>query len=96
MQIGVKCKTQQNSDEIFLLISFTGGMSIGVPGMLKGFELVHKRHGKRPWRDIFETAAKLAERQNNINPFFLKHLYKDIAKYEKTEFKDFRYQDFRI
>ena len=62
--------------------------------MLKGLELAHKRHGKYSWQDIFESAAKLAEKKNHISRYFLKHLYEDIGKYKKTEFKDFRFNVF--
>jgi gamma-glutamyltranspeptidase / glutathione hydrolase len=45
-----------------------GGLSVGTPGILKLFELVHGKHGKLPWATLFQPAIDLAERGFPISP----------------------------
>ena len=37
------------------------GLSVGVPGLVRLLEDVHKQHGKLPWAKLFEPAIRVAE-----------------------------------
>lgn len=37
-----------------------GGLSVGVPGVVRMLELVHEEHGRLPWQRLFEPAILLA------------------------------------
>ncbi|KAK6168229.1 hypothetical protein SNE40_022098 [Patella caerulea] len=45
---------------------FNSGLSVGVPGELKGLEAAHNAHGKLKWRDVVEPVADLARTGFNI------------------------------
>lgn len=39
-----------------------GGVSVGVPGLLRMLEMAHQKHGKLPWERLFDPAIRLCER----------------------------------
>lgn len=45
-----------------------GGIPVGVPGVMRMFELAHTDHGRLPWADLFEPAIELAEEGFAISP----------------------------
>jgi gamma-glutamyltranspeptidase / glutathione hydrolase len=44
------------------------GRSVGVPGVLRMLETVHRKHGRLPWRQLFAPAIELAERGFAVSP----------------------------
>ncbi|MSP51904.1 MAG: gamma-glutamyltransferase [Alphaproteobacteria bacterium] len=45
-----------------------GGLSVGTPGLLRLFELVHAKHGRLPWDRLFVAAIALAEGGFVVSP----------------------------
>ncbi len=45
-----------------------GGLSVGVPGVLRMLELAHEEHGETPWAELFEPAIALSEGGFEISP----------------------------
>lgn len=45
-----------------------GGRSVGVPGVVRLMEKIHKRRGKLAWEDLFADATRLAEDGFEVSP----------------------------
>jgi gamma-glutamyltranspeptidase/glutathione hydrolase len=45
-----------------------GGLSVGIPGVVKMLALAHKKYGKLPWAKLFEPAITLAQTGFPVGP----------------------------
>jgi gamma-glutamyltranspeptidase len=62
-----------------------GPLAASVPGIVRGWEELHKKRGRLPWASLFETAIDLAENGHPLSRVLAKAivLYKDaVAKDE--------------
>ncbi|WP_416305559.1 gamma-glutamyltransferase [Neptunicella sp. SCSIO 80796] len=55
-----------------------GGRAVGVPGVLRMLELVHKKYGKLSWSSLFYDAAQLAETGFRVSPRLASLLSQEI------------------
>ncbi|KAI8979758.1 gamma-glutamyltranspeptidase [Mycotypha africana] len=53
-----------------------GGLAVAVPGEIRGFGLAHQRHGRLPWKDLFDSAIRIAEDGFEVT----EHLYSKLKK----------------
>ncbi|MFD2264148.1 gamma-glutamyltransferase [Lacibacterium aquatile] len=76
---GVNTKLFYDGDKKKKFIdAVVGGASVGVPGELRMFEMVHAEFGKLPWAALFEPAIELAEKGFPLSPRLF-----DLLKDEK-------------
>ncbi|KAM5192452.1 glutathione hydrolase 5 proenzyme [Mantella aurantiaca] len=47
---------------------------IGVPGELRGYEAAHQRHGRLPWKSLFEPTIKLVSNGIQVSSLMSKYL----------------------
>ncbi|HEU4839153.1 MAG TPA: gamma-glutamyltransferase [Micavibrio sp.] len=57
-----------------------GGRAVGVPGTLRLLEMLHKRFGAKPWRDLFSPAVALAETGFMVSPRLAAMIEHDAMK----------------
>ena len=62
--------------------STDGYKAVAVPGTVAGLALVHKRHGKLPWRELVEPARTLA-----ANGFIVSDYYAGVLRQDESQKK---------
>ena len=60
-------------------VAIASGRSVGVPGAVRMLELAHRRHGRLPWRRLFEPAIRLAETGFPMSPRLHRLLERESA-----------------
>ncbi len=48
--------------------ALVGGRSVGAPGLVPMLEAAHRRHGRLPWKALFDDVIRLAEQGFPISP----------------------------
>lgn len=54
--------------------SLEGGLSIAVPGELKGMWELHQKYGKLPWKQLFEPVIKLCREGHEVTEYLARVL----------------------
>ena len=59
--------------------AIVGGKSVGVPGVVRLLEILHKQHGKLAWAKLFDPAIAIADKGFAISPRLNELLASDSA-----------------
>ena len=68
----------ENGKPMGFMNAVVGGRSVGVPGIPKLLEDVHKRYGKLPWASLFDKPIALAEQGFTVSPRMAKSIEQNL------------------
>ena len=73
----------ENGKPMGFMKAVVGGRSVGVPGIPKLLEDVHKRYGKLPWASLFEKPIILAEQGFAVSPRMAKSIEQNLEPLQR-------------
>jgi len=73
----------ENGKPMGFMKAVVGGRSVGVPGIPKLLEDVHKRYGKLPWASLFEKPITLAEQGFAVSPRMAKSIEQNLEPLQR-------------
>lgn len=75
-------KLVADAGEAGLSPTLFGGNAVATPGLVAGWSEVHRRFGTRPWSELIEPAARLAD-DFEVDPFYNRSCNELIGTYVK-------------
>jgi gamma-glutamyltranspeptidase/glutathione hydrolase len=84
----------ENREPLTYAQAVNNGNSVGVPGLLKALEMMHKKHGKLPWKDLFQPTIELAEKGFQISPRLFKLIQSDPFLRQSEQAKKYFYDQY--
>ncbi len=75
----------ENGEPLPFRSAVASGRSIGVPGLVRLMGVLHTRHGKLPWADLFRPAIRLARDGFEVSPRLAKMLARYAARLNGTD-----------
>ncbi|KAH6970008.1 hypothetical protein HG530_012054 [Fusarium avenaceum] len=68
--------------------SIYGGLSVGVPGEVRGFEYAHKKYGSLPWKTVLQGAIKVAHDGFIVNADMARFVEKTVKNHHNFFVED--------